>query len=85
MVIPHRSKDTSREASEEASEERESTSDQRAARILVVEDNKINLNLMLTYLKKRELASLDSAENGSEALDAVKGAEDGYDIIFMGT
>lgn len=57
----------------------------RDARILVVEDNKVNLNLMLAYLKKRPLATLDSAENGSLAVEAVKKQDDGsYDIIFMG-
>ncbi|KAJ5702334.1 hypothetical protein N7488_009882 [Penicillium malachiteum] len=53
------------------------------ARVLVVEDNKINLNLMLTFLKKRALTSIDSAENGKLALEAVQGDKQGYDIIFM--
>ncbi|KAF3389154.1 Histidine kinase 4 [Penicillium rolfsii] len=57
---------------------------ERDARILVVEDNKVNLNLMLAYLKKRSLATLDSAENGCLAVEAVKNQDDGsYDIIFM--
>jgi len=54
-----------------------------AALILVVEDNKINLNLMLAFLKKRGLAALDSAENGKLAVSAVKEKQQGYDIIFM--
>ena len=55
------------------------------ARILVVEDNKVNLNLMLAYLKKRQFENLDSAENGSKAVEAVKKQDDdNYDIIFMG-
>ena len=55
------------------------------ARILVVEDNRINLNLLLAYLKKKPLAALDSAENGSLAVEAVrKQDDDNYDIIFMG-
>ncbi|KAJ6114519.1 hypothetical protein N7486_000297 [Penicillium sp. IBT 16267x] len=53
------------------------------ARILVVEDNKINLNLMLAFLKNRGLAALDSAENGKLAVSAVKEDQEGYDIIFM--
>ncbi|KAJ5930055.1 hypothetical protein N7466_005548 [Penicillium verhagenii] len=53
------------------------------ARILVVEDNKINLNLMLAFLKKRNLAALHSAENGNLALSAVKDEQQSYDIIFM--
>jgi signal transduction histidine kinase len=53
-------------------------------RVLVVEDNKINLNLMLAFLKKRKLDTLHSAENGKLAVDAFKKAPQGYDIIFMG-
>ncbi|KAJ5495899.1 hypothetical protein N7539_001015 [Penicillium diatomitis] len=56
----------------------------RDARILVVEDNKVNLNLMMAYLKKRRFGNLDSAENGSKAVEAVrKQDDDNYDIIFM--
>jgi CheY-like chemotaxis protein len=50
---------------------------------LVVEDNKINLNLMLAFLKERNLAAVDSAENGSVAVSAVKQEQQGYDIISM--
>lgn len=53
-------------------------------RVLIVEDNKINLNLMLAFLKKRKLTTLDSAENGQLAVDAVKNLPHSYDIIFMG-
>ncbi|OOF90846.1 hypothetical protein ASPCADRAFT_211805 [Aspergillus carbonarius ITEM 5010] len=56
---------------------------ERRARILVVDDNSINLNLMLTLMKKRKLAALDSAENGKLAVDAVERMQQGYDIIFM--
>ncbi|RAH65171.1 putative sensor histidine kinase/response regulator [Aspergillus aculeatinus CBS 121060] len=55
----------------------------RRARILVVDDNSINLKLMLTFMKKRELETLDSAENGKLAVDAVERLPEGYDIIFM--
>ncbi|KAJ5773550.1 hypothetical protein N7457_008446 [Penicillium paradoxum] len=55
----------------------------RKPRVLVVEDNKINLNLMLAFLKKRKLDILDSAENGKLAVDAVEQAQQSYDIIFM--
>ncbi|KAJ5116103.1 hypothetical protein N7456_000451 [Penicillium angulare] len=61
----------------------QSPSTEKGARILVVEDNKINLNLMLAFLKKRKSVYVDSAENGSLAIDAVKGDQEGYDIIFM--
>ncbi|KAL2850751.1 hypothetical protein BJY01DRAFT_126019 [Aspergillus pseudoustus] len=56
---------------------------ERRARVLVVDDNSINLNLMLTFMKKRQLQILDSAENGKLAVDAVERAPQGYDLIFM--
>lgn len=56
----------------------------RGTRILVVEDNKINLNLMLAFLKKGDFATVDSAENGRLAVSAVKQEQQGYDVIFMG-
>jgi signal transduction histidine kinase/CheY-like chemotaxis protein len=55
----------------------------RHPRVLVVDDNSINLNLMLTFMKKRQLAILDSAENGQLAVDAVERTPQGYDLIFM--
>ncbi|CAI7578556.1 unnamed protein product [Penicillium glandicola] len=56
---------------------------QRLARVLVVDDNRINLNLMMTFLKKRQLTELDAAENGKLAVEAVERMQSGYDIIFM--
>jgi CheY-like chemotaxis protein len=55
----------------------------RLARVLVVDDNRINLNLMMTFLKKRQLVELHGAENGKLAVEAVERLESGYDIIFM--
>lgn len=66
------------------SDKPEPSMEKQGPRILVVEDNKINLNLMLAFLKKRGLAALDSAENGKLAVSAVKEEQQGYDIIFMG-
>jgi CheY-like chemotaxis protein len=60
------------------------SSEPRKPRVLVVEDNKINLNLMLAFLKKRNLVTLDSAENGQLAVNAVESLPHSYDIIFMG-
>ncbi|PWY92868.1 hypothetical protein BO70DRAFT_357985 [Aspergillus heteromorphus CBS 117.55] len=57
---------------------------ERRPRVLVVDDNSINLNLMLTFMKKRQLMALDSAENGKIAVDAVERLQVGYDIVFMG-
>ncbi|KAJ5902215.1 hypothetical protein N7495_002743 [Penicillium taxi] len=62
---------------------RSNQSSKREARILVVEDNKINLNLMLAFLNKRKPSILDSAENGQLAVSAVEEEQTGYDIIFM--
>ena len=69
---------------ESSEEDPNSPADTRGPRVLVVEDNKINLNLMLAFLKKRDLGGLDSAENGKLAVEAVQGEDRGYDIIFMG-
>ncbi|CAG8898846.1 unnamed protein product [Penicillium egyptiacum] len=55
----------------------------RLARVLVVDDNHINLNLMMTFLKRRQLTELDSAENGKLAVEAAERMQSGYDIIFM--
>ncbi|KAL4897520.1 hypothetical protein BDV59DRAFT_190499 [Aspergillus ambiguus] len=56
----------------------------RQARVLVVDDNSINLNLMLTFMKKRNLRALGAAQNGKLAVDAVERMQQGYDMIFMG-
>ncbi|RDW86235.1 putative sensor histidine kinase/response regulator [Aspergillus mulundensis] len=55
----------------------------RTPRVLVVDDNFINLNLMLTFLKRRRLETLESAENGQLAVDAVERTPGGFDLIFM--
>lgn len=53
------------------------------ARILLVDDNKINLTLLRTYLRKRKYELVDEAQNGLEAVEKVQEREDSYDIIFM--
>ncbi|KAL2831149.1 hypothetical protein BDW59DRAFT_158094 [Aspergillus cavernicola] len=55
----------------------------RRTRVLVVDDNSINLNLMFTFMKKRQPEILYSAENGQLAVDAVEQLPQGYDLIFM--
>lgn len=55
----------------------------RLARVLVVDDNRINLNLMMTFMKKRQLVELAAAENGKLAVEAVEQTPSGFDIIFM--
>ncbi|EXJ66842.1 uncharacterized protein A1O5_10037 [Cladophialophora psammophila CBS 110553] len=52
--------------------------------ILLVDDNRINLKLLETFLKtKRKYGRIEQAEDGQQAVDAVKLAEDPFDIIFM--
>ncbi|KAJ6157566.1 CheY-like superfamily [Penicillium chermesinum] len=55
----------------------------RPARVLVVDDNRINLNLMMTFMKKRQLTELAAAENGKLAVEEVEKLPCGFDIIFM--
>lgn len=53
-------------------------------KLLLVDDNKINLRLLETYMRKRKYKLVDSAENGQLAVQAAESYEHGYDIIFMG-
>jgi CheY-like chemotaxis protein len=55
----------------------------KAPRLLLVDDNKINLTLLRTYMRKRKYDVVDEAENGFEAVKKVQEREEGYDIIFM--
>ena len=57
--------------------------EKRPPRLLLVDDNKINLRLLETYMRKRKYQLVDSAENGQLAVQAAESSEDGYDIIFM--
>ena len=58
--------------------------EKRPPRLLLVDDNKINLRLLETYMRKRNYRLVDSAENGQMAVQAAESSEHGYDIIFMG-
>ena len=58
--------------------------EKRPPRLLLVDDNKINLRLLETYMRKRKYQLVDSAENGQLAVQAAEAHEHGYDIIFMG-
>ena len=57
---------------------------QRPPRLLLVDDNKINLRLLETCMKKRKYEFVDTAEDGQLAVQAAEAHEEGYDIIFMG-
>ena len=58
--------------------------EKRPPRLLLVDDNKINLRLLETYMRKRKYKLVDSAENGQLAVQSAESHEHGYDIIFMG-
>lgn len=58
--------------------------EKRPPRLLLVDDNKINLRLLETYMKKRKYKFVDSAEDGQLAVQAAEAHDSGYDIIFMG-
>lgn len=55
----------------------------RSPRLLLVDDNKINLNLLRMYISRRKYAGVKEAENGQEAVDAFRNAPEGFDVIFM--
>lgn len=55
----------------------------QSPRLLLVDDNKINLTLLRTYMRKRKYDIIDEAENGLEAVNKFNDREEGYDIIFM--
>ncbi|KAI4201143.1 MAG: hypothetical protein LQ350_003458 [Teloschistes chrysophthalmus] len=61
----------------------ENKSEKRAPRLLLVDDNKINLRLLATFMKKRKHEFVDSAEDGALAVEAARRHPEGYDIIFM--
>lgn len=59
--------------------------DKHPPRLLLVDDNLINLRLLETYMRKRKQEVIDSAQNGLQAVQAAERNPHGYDIIFMGT
>lgn len=52
-------------------------------RVLLVEDNEINLKLLVAYMRKLKLNHA-TAINGLEALNSYKEANGRFDVIFMG-
>ncbi|KAL8820762.1 MAG: hypothetical protein Q9223_001078 [Gallowayella weberi] len=57
--------------------------EKRPPRLLLVDDNKINLRLLETFMRKRKYQFVDSAMDGKLAFEAVEKHKEGYDIIFM--
>ncbi len=55
---------------------------ERTAKLLVVEDNPINQNVIVEFLKKLQLVA-DVVDNGQQAFDKVKQADFDYDLILM--
>ena len=56
----------------------------KSPRVLLVDDNKINLSLLQAFMRKRKYEFVDLAEDGSIAVGAIKAASEPYDVIFMG-
>lgn len=54
-----------------------------APSLLLVDDNKINLKLLSTYMTKKKYPIVHHAENGLEAVTKFQERIEGYDIIFM--
>lgn len=54
-------------------------------RILIVDDNALNLRLLGTFFKKNGYRDTKQAVNGREAVEAAQNCSAGFDIIFMGT
>lgn len=59
---------------------------ERTPRLLLVEDNAVNLRLLQTFMLKKGITDATTAENGKIAVEEVAKAVDaggGFDIIFM--
>ncbi|MEP7285504.1 MAG: response regulator, partial [Chloroflexota bacterium] len=55
---------------------------QSSARILLVEDNAVNTKVAILQLRRLGY-SADTAENGLEAIEAIRNAKDAYDLVLM--
>lgn len=62
----------------------EPSSERRKPRVLLVEDNIINLKLLQTFMTKYGAHETETAENGMAAINAVKQHAEAFDVIFMG-
>ena len=54
-------------------------------RILIVDDNNLNLRLLGTFFKKNGYRDVKQAKHGREAVEEVQSSSEGFNIIFMGT
>lgn len=62
----------------------EPSSKRRKPRVLLVEDNIINLKLLQTFMTKYGAHETETAEDGIAAINAVKQHAEAFDVIFMG-
>lgn len=62
---------------------RTTSADTLSLRLLLVEDNPVNLKLLKTYMIKRGYKDIEVAGNGLLAVQAVEKRADGFDIIIM--
>jgi PleD family two-component response regulator len=53
-------------------------------RVLLVDDNALNLRLLNTFIKKAGYSSITKGENGQQAVEAVRNQSDSFHIVFMG-
>jgi CheY-like chemotaxis protein len=53
-------------------------------RILIVDDNALNLRLLGAFLKKNGYRDTEQAKHGREAVEAAQNCSEGFNIIFMG-
>ncbi|KAF2648430.1 hypothetical protein K491DRAFT_784072 [Lophiostoma macrostomum CBS 122681] len=56
---------------------------QSSLRVLLVDDNALNLRLLNMFLKKAGHGNITEGENGEEAVEAVRNSRDGFDVVFM--
>ncbi|KAJ5995695.1 hypothetical protein N7481_002672 [Penicillium waksmanii] len=56
---------------------------QSKPRVLLVDDNDINLRLIRAFMKKCDITAVDTAQNGREAVNLFEQMLLGYDLIFM--
>ncbi|KAM3069515.1 hypothetical protein ACMFMG_005621 [Clarireedia jacksonii] len=60
-----------------------SKTDQLSPKLLLVDDNMINLKLLRHFITRLGYITVDEADNGLEAVKKVEERPEGYDVIFM--
>jgi CheY-like chemotaxis protein len=73
---------TTTSTTEEKTEEK--AEDKQGLRVLLVEDNEINLKLLIATMRKLKLEHA-TATNGLEAFNSYKEKHGKFDVVFMGT